>query len=85
MVKEQFDERSGDLSIKNPQYAFLETDYRNPNLTQTKPEKNQVKSSSLINKPKTNVLYNINWILLCLSSIPADLYCITIFVLSNYL
>ncbi|MCP1146065.1 hypothetical protein [Lysinibacillus endophyticus] len=85
MEKSAINERSGDLSIKNPQYAFLEMDYSNPNLNQSETVKEHGKSTSLINKQPANLLLNINWILVWLSTIPADVYCITIFVISKYL
>ncbi|SOB99136.1 hypothetical protein SAMN05880501_102155 [Ureibacillus xyleni] len=71
------------MSIKNAQYAFLESDYNNPNLNKT--DKVLEKSTPLINTIPPNVLLKCNWILIWLISIPVDIYCITIFVLANYL
>ncbi|TSI02651.1 hypothetical protein [Lysinibacillus sp. BW-2-10] len=81
------------MPILNSQYAFLEADYTNPNLTQVKtvitessnkfPQQSEFKKEGSITKtnfPPT-MLLNVNWLLGWLIALPVDIYCIAIIVM----
>ncbi len=86
------------MAISNPQYAFLEADYANPNLNQALWELEE--SSEIVNEftltantqsnialkiMPTNVYLKVNSLLPFLISLPVDIYCITILMLGEFI
>ncbi|WP_427107794.1 hypothetical protein [Lysinibacillus xylanilyticus] len=85
------------MSILNPQYAFLEVDFHNPNLTQVEmkvenisegvrkkkePEGNTKTSLKII---PPNVYIKLNWMIGWLLWIPVDIYCATALVVDKFI
>ncbi|MGE7672790.1 hypothetical protein ACQKMV_04255 [Lysinibacillus sp. NPDC094403] len=85
------------MSILNPQYAFLEADFHNPNLTQAELKFENIsegvrKNNELLGNTKIalklippNVYIKLNWMIGCLSLIPIDIYCIAALVVAKFL
>lgn len=90
-------QRSVKLSISNPQYAFLEVDFHNPNLTKVELKVENIsqgvrENNELVGNTKIaskiippNVYIKLNWIIGLLLLIPIDIYCITALVVSEFL
>ena len=85
------------MSILNPQYAFLEFDFYNPNLTQVELKVENIseevrKKSELAGNTKTalkiippNVYIKFNWLMVYLLLIPADIYFVAALLIAEIL
>jgi len=87
------------LSILNPQYAFLEVDFQNPNLTQVEIKVENInisegvrKKSEPVGNTKTslkiippNVYIKLNWMIGWLLWIPVDIYCAMALVVDKFI
>ena len=82
------------MSISNPQYAFLEVDFHNPNLTKAELKVENIsegvrENNELVGNTKIaskivppNVYIKLNWII---GLLPIDIYCITALLVSEFL
>ena len=85
------------MSILNPQYAFLEVDFHNPNLTQVElkveniPEEVRKKSElagntkSALKIIPSNVYIKLNLMLGWLLLIPVDIYIVAALVIASFI
>ncbi|MGE7929662.1 hypothetical protein [Lysinibacillus xylanilyticus] len=85
------------MSILNPQYAFLEVDFHNPNLTQTELKVEDIsegvrKNNELVGNTKIslkiippNVYIKLNWMIGWLLWIPVDIYCAAALVVDKFI
>jgi len=85
------------LSILNPQYAFLEVDFHNPNLTQAELKVENIsegvrKKSEPVGNTKTslkiippNAYIKLNWMIGWLLWIPVDIYCAAALVVDKFI
>jgi len=85
------------LSISNPQYAFLEVDFHNPNLTQAELKVENIsegvrKNNELVGNAKIslkiippNVYIKLNWMIGWLLWIPVDIYCAAALVVDKFI
>ncbi|MFJ8513276.1 hypothetical protein [Lysinibacillus xylanilyticus] len=85
------------MSILNPQYAFLEVDFHNPNLTQEEQKVENIseevrKNNELVGNTKTslkiippNVYIKLNWMIGWLLWIPVDIYCAAALVVDKFI
>ncbi|MEB2298561.1 hypothetical protein LAV72_02830 [Lysinibacillus xylanilyticus] len=85
------------MSISNPQYAFLEVDFHNPNLTQAELKVENIsegvrKNNELVGNTKIaskiippNVYIKLNWIIGWLLWIPVDIYCAAALVVDKFI
>ena len=89
--------RSVKLSILNPQYAFLDLDFHNPNLTQAELiiehiSEEVLKDSKLAENTKTalkiipsNIYIKLNLIMGWLILIPIDMYFVAALLIGKFL
>ncbi|MDM5248724.1 hypothetical protein [Lysinibacillus sp. G4S2] len=85
------------MSILNPQYAFLKSDFYNPNLTQAELKVENIseevrKNNELVGNTKIalkiippNVYIKLNRMIGCFLLIPIDIYCIAALVVAEFL
>ncbi|MFC9540037.1 hypothetical protein ACFTQ7_09165 [Lysinibacillus sp. NPDC056959] len=85
------------MSISNPQYAFLEVDFLNPNLTQAELKVENIsegvrKNNELVGNTKIslkiippNVYIKLNWMIGWLLWIPVDIYCAASLVVDKFI
>ncbi|MED3801241.1 hypothetical protein P4562_04750 [Lysinibacillus xylanilyticus] len=85
------------MSILNPQYAFLEVDFHNPNLTQVEMKVENIsevvrKNNELVGNTKIslkiippNVYIKLNWMIGWLLWIPVDIYCAAALVVDKFI
>ncbi|MBG9452862.1 hypothetical protein ABE61_01855 [Lysinibacillus sphaericus] len=87
------------MSISNPQYAFLEIDFHNPNLTQAELKVENISEGVRKNNDNErvgntkialkiispNVYIKLNWMIAWLLWIPVDIYCATALVVDKFL
>ncbi|MEQ6353447.1 hypothetical protein ABNX05_02330 [Lysinibacillus sp. M3] len=86
------------MSISNPQYAFLEVDFHNPNLTQAELKVENIisegvrKNNEIVGNTKIslkiippNVYIKLNWMIGWLLSIPVDIYCAASLVVDKFI
>ncbi|MFJ7889284.1 hypothetical protein ACIQYL_14500 [Lysinibacillus xylanilyticus] len=85
------------MSILNPQYAFLEVDFHNPNLTQAEMKVENIsevvrKNNELVGNTKIslkiippNVYIKLNWMIGWLLWIPVDIYCAAALVVDKFI
>ncbi|MFJ7978756.1 hypothetical protein ACIQ1D_00365 [Lysinibacillus xylanilyticus] len=85
------------MSILNPQYAFLEVDFHNPNLTQTELKVENIsegvrKNNEHVGNTKIslkiippNVYIKLNWMIGWLLWIPVDIYCAAALVVDKFI
>ncbi|MCY9549493.1 hypothetical protein [Lysinibacillus xylanilyticus] len=85
------------MSILNPQYAFLEVDFHNPNLTQAEMKVENIsevvrKKSEPVGNTKIslkiippNVYIKLNWMIGWLLWIPVDIYCAAALVVDKFI
>ncbi len=85
------------MSILNPQYAFLEVDFHNPNLTQAELKVENIsegvrKKSEPVGNTKTplkiippNAYIKLNWMIGWLLWIPVDIYCAAALVVDKFI
>ncbi len=84
------------MTISNPQYAFLQADYANPNLNQAlweSEDSSEIKNVNVLTPSTrtnsvykiipTNVYLKVNSLLPFLISLPVDIYCIVIFMIGE--
>ncbi|KMY31868.1 hypothetical protein ACZ11_06670 [Lysinibacillus xylanilyticus] len=85
------------MSILNPQYAFLEVDFQNPNLTQAELKVDNISegvrtNNELVGNTKIslkiippNVYIKLNWMIGWLLWIPVDIYCAAALVVDKFI
>lgn len=85
------------MSILNPQYAFLEIDFLNPNLTKTELKVENIsegvrKKNEPVGKTKivlkimpTDVYIKLNGFIGWLLFIPIDIYCVATLMVAKFL